>query len=295
MVQHEEVIDSEGDEAVAFGDLFQHVSRHRLHDVDAGDGGHFLLRAADCGERFDHFRMRELPRNAERRGQVVRPDEVAIHARHAQDRVDVLHGVDVLYLHEDDALLVQPAVVLLEFIRVALRPRQAHAARADRRIFHRRHDRRRLLGGVHGRGDDAVRASVHHALDDVRIVTAHAHHRGDPREVDGADQLRRAFEGDGAVLEIDGEPVEARAHEQLGDRRVRNRDPRSEGASVQEFAFSGAAQFHGAVRFGSQRFRSPQAPHRVSSRFPRPPRARDAARWTPARWPRARPAGARWR
>ena len=189
--------------------------------------------------------MIELAGDAERCGEIVRPDEKSIHARHAQDRVNIPHGFVVFDLDEDDALLVEPAVVDVEFIRVTLRPRQPYAARADGRIFHRRHNRRGLLRRVDRRGDDPVRAGVHHALDDIGIVAAHADERADAREVDGADEFRRAFEGDGAVLEIDGEPVETGAHHDLGDGWVGNRDPRAEGRAAEQFVFGGAAEFHG--------------------------------------------------
>ena len=118
-----------------------------------------------------HLRVLVVARDAHVGGQIVGAEQ-----RHvdAIDRENLLRAIDRLgglELHDHHRGVVDRRVELARRHGAVLQLRQhaGKAALALRRIFRGAHDLARLRGGAHVRRDDAERAAVEHALDQLDL------------------------------------------------------------------------------------------------------------------------------
>ena len=193
-------------------------------------------------------RLVELRRVAvERRGQphrgmqIVWSYENRVDAFHAKDGMDVRHGIDVLG-HDDDENLVVRLGVVGRGIGAEVRrvERAADAALADRAIARGLDHGLGFLAAVDHRHDDAPRAGIEHALDVLAGVPGDARERHNAVGRDDGEHLRGGLEGDGRVLQFDGQPFKAGLAHQVRAERVGQRDPGADGGfAALEFGTDG--------------------------------------------------------
>jgi hypothetical protein len=117
----------------------------------------------------------------------------------------------------------------MEAHAVAMRPSQADAPSALRGVPHRIDDALRIEGGLHRRHDYAPSSGIHDPAGFDRVVGGQTDERHTSGQIHHLDQRKRRGQVDGAVLEVDAEPVETRLRHDLGDARMAELQPGSEG------------------------------------------------------------------
>ncbi len=86
----------------------------------------------------------------------------------------MVHGIDMLYLHDNGNLVVGVLKVIYPAVKPC--PRSAVAPCAERRVARGLHCLHRLLATVNHGDDQSVGAGVQSALDRHRVVPGHSDH-----------------------------------------------------------------------------------------------------------------------
>ena len=152
------------------------------------------------------------------------------------DHVEVGDADGGVELPEDRVVLEDGAAEdLLVGLPVVGGPRLRHAVERGAGHPHGAPDApgrvsRRLRGGLHVGpahhvGDDDAARSLVEVLEDLRrVVLAHAHQRGHPGQLGGADQLAGGLDAEAAVLAVDEHEVVAEVAERLHQLGAVDRD-----------------------------------------------------------------------
>jgi len=159
----------------------------RFDDVDAAGFVEAFTGIAYARDGGDDIGVVEFARHTHGGGEVVGAEDVAVDAGDGEDFVDVVHGVDMFDLCDNDGFVFQPFHVAVEIRAVFVRAGEADAARAARRVVGGVHQFLGFFGGFDHGADEADGAGVEHALDQVFIVGGQANHGGGAAVVDGAD------------------------------------------------------------------------------------------------------------
>ena len=174
-----------------------------------------------------NLRMRELPRNAERRRQVEMPDPQAVDALDGGDGVDMLDPGGGLDEGEQAGPLVcggEPLVHRAGAAEIVVGDAERDAAGAERRVFEVRDELACLGVGVDHRHHDGLGADVGRAGDVVVALRGHAHDRRQLRRLAVAHRALHRFEGEARMLHVDEGEVAARSFEDVADPRRRELD-----------------------------------------------------------------------
>ena len=121
----------------------------------------------------------------------------------------------MLDLDDHGDLVVRALHVAVEVEIEALRPRDADAAHALRRVLAAIDGPLRIVDGVHERHDDPGGADVERLLDVRLVVPGHPHDAGDAA-VDGRDDVEGLARLHRGMLEVDEQPVVAGVGVDLG-------------------------------------------------------------------------------
>ena len=184
-----------------------------------------LAAAARCSCTAE---LRDVAQVAHRRRKIARPDENRIDAGNGGDLVQLGERRQRFDLYDHADLLARALQVIGHGPVTAAAMRSGDAAHAVRRIARVGDRAPRLVGVLHERQQQRLRAGIERALDHHHVVPRRAHDRlrrrpGDrPQDVD---HLRRV---DRRVLHVDDEKVEPGAAERLRGRRRAASEPRAE-------------------------------------------------------------------
>ena len=196
--------------------------RGRVAEQDAGRLAGALRSGHDALERGEVVRVVELPGDPEAVRQVGRADEQDVDAVDRGDLLGVLDRAPRFDLDDPE----QPPVDRLdvgvaELAETCAAGRQGQPAHAVGRVAHERDRLARLLGQVHPRDHDPVRTEVERAPDPQPLARGRADDRRGARAAHRVEVGQQLRFGRAAVLEVDDQPVEAGAGQDLGgDRRA---------------------------------------------------------------------------
>jgi hypothetical protein len=162
------------------------------------------------------FRMARVADMAQRRCQVGRSDEHAVHALH---RRDLVHGIDTrtaFYLQQHADVVVDGVQVVRHRAVTVAALRARHAAHALRRIASGRHRATRVFLGFDERNQQVVEADVQQPLDLHRIVPGRPAHGGAGAALQGLQLLQEHRHLVGRMLAVQEQPVEIGQPHELG-------------------------------------------------------------------------------
>ena len=185
------------------------VGPHRLGGDPKITDGHAcgLAGLENPFDGTDDSRVVELPHFAEAGGKVIRPKHDAIDPLHAYNRLDVFNRFDVFRLDNDGHLFIGCFQVFRKAHPVAVRPAEAHAASALRRVACKAHHVLSLLHGVDLRGDDSCRTQVEYFFDRHLRRGGQSHNARNP-VANGLEDALNVAVLEGAVFGIEEQPVE---------------------------------------------------------------------------------------
>src|SRR6185295_750085 len=175
-----DVVGTQADHAIAL----RHISPRMLRRmrVNATRDVALLAGLDNLADRFLHLRVIDLAGQVHAAGHVEWADEYAIDTGHIENRVDVLHRLDVLDLHDHRDLLVRALHVGVEVQVKTLGTRDADRAESAGWIFTPANCELRVLRVVYERNDDSGRADVQRFFDVCLVVPRHPHHTGNSKK-----------------------------------------------------------------------------------------------------------------
>ena len=160
--------------------------------------------------------MIEVAEMAHRRREIGGPDEQRIDAGNRGDRRQVLHRGRGLDLHDHADLGGSRFLVIRDVAPAAAAMHGGDAADAVGRITRVRDRALRLLGVLHERDEQRLRAGIEQALDQHHVVPRRPHDRGRRRPRHRAQHVGDLRRVDRRVLGVDDEKIEAGAAERFG-------------------------------------------------------------------------------
>src|SRR6185312_7779692 len=149
--------------------------------------------------------------------EIGRTDENAVDPVHRSDVLELAERFLGLDLNEEAKLVCRDLVIAGDAAEPGRAGHAGDTANAFRRIAHGAHRSARLVGILHIRDEQRLRAKIENALDQDRIVRCRTNDRRDVVRRDGL-ELRQHRERIGwRVLGVEQQPIELSARERFGD------------------------------------------------------------------------------